>query len=251
MKHTHMSDEEVIDFLENNRADEEMRAHTTKCVSCRKKVEEYEMLLESMASAPEQTPPERIAWNFTAALEEEKRKVNPAASFPYWQIAAAVALLIVGFLSGKYLTPDHSDEMLALQAQVDLLKEISMVNTLKNPSASERIRAVNMIEEDKAPTAGKQLIDVLINTLNNDESPNVRYAAAMALGRFIDQEEVRLALAESLKQQEDALIQIALISMLVEAQEKTAIQPLKQIIESDENAAEVKKQARVALEILS
>ena len=80
--------------------------------------------------------------------------------------------------------------------------------------------------------------------------PNVRYAAAQALARFIDEEDVRLRMAESLEEQTDPLIQISLISILTEAQEKHAIKPLKKILDQDSINMDVKRQADIALEIL-
>lgn len=247
----HLTEEQVITYIEEGRSDAIIQEHLIACEPCRKKVEEFREVIELTENMTGAIPPKRIAWEFSAALEEEKRKLDRKNTlFPYWQIAAAIALLVSGFAAGKLSEPDQSDELIALRSQVDLLKEMSMVNALQTHTASERIQTVNWIEEEKT-IASERLIKTLVNTLNTDESPNVRYAAAQALNRYIDQENVRLALASSLERQTDALIQIALISMLVEAGEKTAIQPIKKIIEEGANSPEVKKQAKVALDILS
>lgn len=245
----HLTDEQTIAWIEAGKPENEIHLHVSSCEACQKTVREYSELMLAISSTPERTPPEQIRWNVNAAISEEKATLNNTP-FGYWQIAAAVALLIVGFFIGKMATPDRSDEIVALQSQVDLLRELTTVNTLQTHTASERIQAVHMIEE-KQTRASEKLIATLMNTLNTDESPNVRYAAAQALNRFINQQEVRLALAKSLEIQTDALIQLALISMLVEAQEKNAIKPIKKIINEETISPEVKKQARVALDILS
>ena len=59
-----------------------------------------------------------------------------------------------------------------------------------------------------------------------------------------------MRMAESLEEQTDPLIQISLISILTEAQEKHAIKPLKKILDQDSINMDVKRQADIALEIL-
>ena len=125
-----------------------------------------------------------------------------------------------------------------------------MMNTLQPSSASERLQVVNMIEAEK-PAYSEKLLNSLFTTLNTDESPNVRYAAAQALVRFMDQKDVAIRMAESLEQQTDPLIQISLISILMEAQEKHAIKPLKKLLEQDSINTDVKKQAKIALDIIT
>jgi HEAT repeat protein len=108
--------------------------------------------------------------------------------------------------------------------------------------------AVNRIEE-KA-TINAELLATLVNTLNSDESPNVRYAALQALTNYMDQDQVRYELVKSLESQTDPLIQISLITIMIEAQEKSARVPMKKLIEDEQTLQEVKDQAAIALKIL-
>lgn len=253
----HFTEEEIISYLEEGEKDREIADHLISCMLCQKMAAELKEIMQIVDQSESVDPPLSIRRGFESALEEEKVRIGQASkgpvlqakSRPVWPVAATVALL-VGFLIGKMSAPDQSDKIIALRSQVELLKELSTVNTLQTHTASERIQAVNIIEEEK-PSASDNLIKTLVNTLNTDESPNVRYAAAQALNRYIDQENVRLALSGSLEHQEDPLIQLSLISMLVEMQEKTAIKPIKKIMRRDSITPEVKKQAEVALQILS
>lgn len=246
----HLTDEEAITYVEGKKRDDEVTAHLETCLACSRKVVEIDKLLSLAENMVEAEPPQQIRWNLTAAIQEERDRLKSGSqAVGMWQIAAAIALLVIGFMTGKWVTPDRTEEVIALRSQVDLLKEISLVSPLQSHSASERIQAVNMIEEEK-PNASDKLINTLMKTLNTDDSPNVRYAAAQALNRFIYKENVRLALAESLERQKDPLIQIALISILVEAQEKSAVRAIKNIMDQEATAPEVKKQAEVALDIL-
>lgn len=246
----HLSDEQIIAHLEAGRDNSEVEAHLQSCEHCRQELEQFQEVLQAMEASPKAHAPQAVSWAVAAAIEAEQKKAVGKSNFPYWQIAAAIGLLIVGFLSGKWPAPDHRDELIALESQVQLLKEMTMMGPLQISTASQRIQAVNRIEQEKSHVS-EELVNTLVNTLNSDESPNVRYAAAQALGRFIDEENVRLALTQSLESQSDPLIQIALISMLVEAQEKRAINPIKELIEKEYVQPEVKKQAQVALDILT
>ncbi len=245
----HLTDEDLVAYLEGDRSPER-EDHLRKCDTCQSRMKETEELLLLMETTRELDPPASIAWNVAEAIREERNEGSPSRNIPFWQIAAAVALLVVGFAVGQWSVTDHRDEVIALRSQVDLLKEVSMINALQTSTASQRLQVVSRIEEEKSG-ASDQLVATLMKTLNTDESPNVRYAAAQALARFTDQEQVRLELSKSLEYQSDPLIQIALISILMEAQERNAVRPLRKLLDAEGTSPEVKQQAKVALEILS
>ena len=106
---------------------------------------------------------------------------------------------------------------------------------------------MNQIQSTKE-AINPELVSTLINTLNSDESPNVRYAALQALEKYVDYTDVRSELVKSLESQQDPLIQISLITILVEAEERSAIAPLKDIINNEDVSPEVKQQAEVAIQ---
>ena len=129
------------------------------------------------------------------------------------------------------------------------LQQTVMQKSLQSPSASERIQVVSQIRE-VAFEPDEALIQSLVKAATQDKSTNVRYAAVQALGNFIDQPTVRMELVRSLEQQDEPLIQIAMISLLVEAQEKTAISSIKKLLEDEATTEEVKTQAAIAMDIL-
>lgn len=246
----HITEEEIIEYLETGTLSEELKDHLLACESCQKLQQEFMEVISTMDSIGEKKVPDLVQLDIAQAVAVEIVKEQPGGGFQLWQVAAAVALLVVGFAIGKLSVDDRSDEILALQSQVEVLKEVSMVNALNPSSASERLQVVNKIETAKTASSEK-LLNTLFQTLNTDESPNVRYAAAQALVRFMNQQDVRLRMAKSLELQTDPLIQIALISILMEAQEKHAIKPLKKILEQDSINSDVKRQAKIALDILT
>ncbi|WP_421874265.1 hypothetical protein [Marinoscillum sp.] len=245
----HITEEEIIEYLETGELEQELSHHLNTCEDCSSELEQYQQVIKTMDQMEEVPVPDAVQFQVSTAIAEEVAKENRSGSFAWWQVAAAVALLVLGFSIGKFSADDQSEELVALKAQLEILKEVSMVNALNPASASERLQVVNRIESEK-PVYSEKLLSSLFKTLNTDESPNVRYAAAQALVRFMDQETVRTRMAESLEIQTDPLIQISLISILAEAQEKQAVKPLRHLLDQESTNPEVKKQAKIALDIL-
>ena len=240
-----ITDEQLIAFLEGD-VNPELEERIGKDASLKKRLEELKEVLDVVSEVKEVELPPHISFEFQKHLQQEKNKKSQAS---WMQIAAAVALLIIGFGVGKYSTNSSTGEISALRDEIQALREVTLTSTLQKHSASERIMAVNQIEGGS--NVNEELITTLISTLNSDESPNVRYAALQALKKFIGQHDIRSELVKSLEAQSDPLIQISLITILVEAEERSAIAPLKDLIENEKTSPEVKQQAEVALKVLT
>ncbi|GAB4238737.1 MAG: hypothetical protein Tsb0034_14480 [Ekhidna sp.] len=246
-----IEDEQIIDMLEGA-PNPELEALMAKDEALQKRVEELQEILDAINQAGDVEVPSHIGLALKEAIANEQHHIGRSnrQGFSWMQIAAAVALLIVGFGVGKWSDNEpSSDEIALLRDEIRSLKQATLTNTLQRHSASERIMAVNRIEEEASINI--TLVATLVNTLNTDESPNVRYAALQALVKFIDNETVRAELIKSLETQTDPLIQISLITILVQAEEKGAITPLKDIVNDDQAVPEVKQQAQVALKVLT
>ncbi|WP_425389637.1 HEAT repeat domain-containing protein [Ekhidna sp.] len=240
-----ITDEQLISLIEGEQ-NKELESQIAEGSTLKKRYDELKEVAEAIENSNEVEAPYHVEAGFLAALAKEK---NKNVQLPWMQIAAAVALLIIGFGVGKFSGGDASSELAELKEEVKSLKEVTLTTTLQRHSASERIMAVNRIEE--RGTVNRELISTLITTLNTDESPNVRYAALKALEKFINNEEVKAELVKSLETQTDPLIQISLITILVEAEERSAIAPLRDMMEKEEIVPEVKQQAQVAIQVLT
>lgn len=241
-----ITDEQLIALLEGE-ANTELEAQIEKDAALKDRFESLKEVMLAIATSEEVEVPAHVLSGFQHALISEKTKIKN--SWPWMQIAAAVALIIIGFGMGKFSTRDSSQELVSLKNEIQSLREVTLTSRLQRHSASERIMAVNQIEERSSLNG--ELVATLISTLNSDESPNVRYAALQALEKFIGDLDVRAELVKSLESQTDPLIQISLITILVNAEEKSAIAPLKDIIDNEEISPEVKKQAQVAIQVLT
>ena len=243
-----ITDEQLIALIEGN-SKEELQRLIDEEPRLQRRIEELMEVLHIIGSTEEVNVPDQIGSSFQAAILKEEIARNNA--FPWMQVAVAILILVVGFSLGLWSgnSNNASDELAALRNEVQSLKNGTLTSRLQRHSASERIMAVNRIEE--TPSINFELLSTLITTLNSDESPNVRYAALQALKKFIDNDDVKAELVKSLETQSDPLIQISLITILVEAEERSAIAPLKDIIENEEITPEVKRQAQVALKVLT
>ena len=90
----------------------------------------------------------------------------------------------------------------------------------------------------------KEIVDVLIKTMNNDPNSNVRVAALEALQNFSGEPYVKKQLISSLGTQKDPFVQIKLIQLLTKMRERSVISTLNKIIK-DQSTIEVVKEHAV------
>ncbi len=170
---------------------------------------------------------------------------------PVWRVAAALLLLGSGIGIGMALKSrpapgvSTSETLVALRQEVKEMKEEVMLNMIDDESASQRIKAVSYSEELASPD--QQVIDVLVNTLNQDKNVNVRLAALYSLQRFSDRRAVRDSLVNSLRRQKEPIIQVVLINLLAEKRDTRAIKPIQDIMTDKKTLKEVKDAAQRSL----
>jgi hypothetical protein len=257
--------ENLIDYIEgviDSELAEKIKIHLENCESCNKEYHQTRELFSTIHKTVNQKPGIELNNSFFRMLEEEKRlqKQQPFAFQDifkkhkiYWQAAAAVLLLITGFLAGygfkgQRTENQQSDQLTKMQQDVGELKQIMALNLLKDGSASERIKAVNYTEE--IPLPGEDVIDALITTLNQDNNSNVRLASIYSLARFKNVPKVKNAFLQTLNQQEDPMIQIVIINILVETEDVRAVNELNKLLEQKELNQDVKEHAEKSLKIL-
>jgi hypothetical protein len=169
-----------------------------------------------------------------------------------YRIAAGFALLIggtfIGILVNSGMNNKNQARLEQLHSEVITLKKAALFTMLRDESSSYRIQAVNYA--DDLDTPDENVIDVLVKTLNHDKNVNVRMAAAYALAKYADQQSVCDSLVRSLSQQSDPILQVTLINILVERREKSAVNPIQQIITDENTLEEVKNVAENGVKLL-
>jgi HEAT repeat protein len=103
-----------------------------------------------------------------------------------------------------------------------------MLTLLEQPSATARLKAVNLTNELSGPD--EVVTNALFTTLNNDDNVNVRLAALEALFIYSNLPEVRKGLVESISHQKSPLVLVTLSKAMVLLQEKGSAEKLKQLL---------------------
>jgi hypothetical protein len=245
-----------------------VQTHLADCTSCRSELESLSTVWTKLGVLPEEEPSERLRAGFYSMLAAYKQGLQQERAARRWrhvfslwmerwwprrpavQLGTALVLLVVGLAAGFWLkpTPNTAADMLPLRQEMENMRATLAMSLLDNSSASERLRGVSLSSRMDQPD--ERLLDSLLQTLDSDPSSNVRLAVVDALYLFHDHAGMRRRLSDSLAQQTSPLVQVALIDLIVNLQERRAIDALKALIESDRLAPEVKQRAQQGLETL-
>ena len=169
-------------------------------------------------------------------IEKKKEKVDsifnslfPQKYIP--QLAYSLLLLIIGWAVGTWIFPTtkYENQLTQMSTQIREMRQVMMLSMLDLPSATERIKAVNIT--NKLDNVGDKIIKALLYTLNNDPNENVRIITVEALVDFADDPRVRKGLIQSITKQESPLVQIALADAMLVLQGKNAVEQFKQLLQ--------------------
>jgi hypothetical protein len=258
----------IIDYLDNiieNSVRLDIEKHLETCERCLDELKDYQRVLNTIARDKMEKPDDSMRINFYHMLHGEIKKSDVARnesvnknSKPWYshlsyRIAAGFALVICGtflglIIHGSMINSFNKQELAQLHNEVAALKQTAMFTMLKDESSSDRIQAVNYVNDLENPD--EQVIEVLVKTLNHDKNVNVRMAAAYALAKFANQRSVCDSLVKSLSSQDDPILQVTLINILLERREKSALKPIQQIITNKNTLKEVKAIAEKGVGLL-
>jgi len=240
--------------------------HLKTCVACR----ELASLGESIAQLPEDTPSPALRERFQAMLDVYEAGRDETARFKHrgfpfstwaswtgirsgWAFAAAVLLIFVGFMAGRFLNGGetaHSQEQLAaMQSEVTNMRQLVVLSMLQQDSASQRLQGVTWSTQQRQ--ADPKILAALLHTRRYDSSVDVRLAALDALSRYSNQQEVRQGLTDALEAKQSPLVQVELIDLLVQWHDHGAIDSLRKIEQNQDVDPTVRDRARRAIDQLS
>ncbi len=228
----------LIDYL-NGELNEAERAEVEQKLSTdpefARECEETKALWDSLNLI---TIPQMDKSRFKHALEGYKQAEKPRFSWsglwnkqPKMRLAYTFLLILIGLAGGWLLNENQNNEIAKVEEEVTSLKQEMVLTLIENPSATERIRAVNMSTE--IPDANDKVIDALLSTLNNDPNDNVRLMTLEALIGFADHPKVREGLVKSIVSQESPILQSAMADVMLNLQEKSSVKPLKSILKQE------------------
>ena len=245
----------LVDFIDGTLSKEEandIQNHIESCASCKNAFEETSTLFTAFTNEPIAQPSKNLKTSFEEMLAKEKQAQTKVITLQtpkknnyksLLQIAASVAILFTGYVFGGYQESKSSQQELAIHQKQH--KENMLLAMIDNSSPSKRIKAVNYTEELTTPDT--KILEALIDRMHNDSNSNVRLSAAEALSKFTNSELVRTSLIKTLTTEQNPSIQVEVIQILVEIQEKRALDPMKKILEQPEAPNYLKTQVNIGI----
>jgi len=255
------------DYLQGNlkpEQDEQIEAHLELCAQCREDVAVW----RELAHLPEEQPSPQLRARFTAMLDAYQQgqveKTNFAAdrlAGPGWWTASwlrpaagfalALVLLVTGFFAGTFTNnrDSHAQELARVQTELANMRQMVVLSMMQQQSASERLQGVNWSTRERQ--LDPQVLSALLHALRFDSSVGVRLAALDALSRHGNQPGVRDGLVETLPTQQSPLVQVALIDLLVEMRDTSAVRQLQRVRQDANLHPAVRQRAEWAIQRLN
>lgn len=169
----------------------------------------------------------------------------------YWQWAAAVALLVMGYAAGVVFNNTQPASPIETATELSAMRQelTSLKNMLhEGATTGQRLQAVTVAAETARPDA--ELLMALIHTMHFDDNVNVRLAAVEALLNYRQHPQVRQALVHSLGIQTDANVQLMLIRGLTQMKETEAVPQMQALLQQDSLQQVVRHQLTESIAIL-
>ena len=247
---------------------EKLIAHLELCSACRADMAEMGVVWRGLESLPVPEPDPAMRARFLEVLDayragmeqgRERTVVSGRSRWwvagwwpakAAWQTALAVALLAAGGFGGHYLARPRTaaPEIAQLQGQVESLRQAVALSMLQDPSSSSRIRGVGYSSQVQRP--GRQIEQALLYAVNHDANVNVRLSAVDALEKLAGNPDIQRALVDALPMQDSPLVEIALIDVLVEANDKATVPALRHLAEDQQADAAVRQRAAAGVKKL-
>jgi hypothetical protein len=172
----------------------------------------------------------------------DTRKKQSAIPFPtvalshvsYAAVAAVVFFMLGFFINGTQRTNEH------LRSEMDALKEMMVVNQLKQGSISERVRGLENASSWFA--SDNRDIEILFRTLRTDPSDTVKLAALDSLAPKLSAKSIRTSFISLFDEETSPLILFEMLRLMIVHGSLEEYQPLAdKMIEQGYNAALIER----------
>jgi hypothetical protein len=213
--------------------------HLETCAECSAEMTALGGLWNRLADLPVPEPSLALhaRWHATLASMMPERR-----SGVFWQLAFALACLVIGVLVGANLPRRNNEEIAKLRDMVAL-------SLLQQQSAAERLRGVDYTGSMRIMQP--EVVSALIQAVAHDGNVNVRLAAVDALSKVATHPGVVESLTRSLPQQDSPMVQAELIDYLINAHDRQAVGTLEQLAARPNLNPAVRERTHYALQQLS
>jgi len=254
-----MWESRFIDYIDGKGSEvdrSEVERELAQSEEAYKLYEQLREVIQAIDKASVLEPSGKIKTEFEEALAKEiATQSKPTKTIFFspvvYRIAAGFVLVMVGLGIGFWINKnqERDQELADLKKQVEDNRRIMLAMLDNQQSASQRMVGVSVAYElDKADD---EIVKVLVKTMNEDTNTNVRLAAMEALSKFGHETQVRIALIQSLTEQKDPVVQIALIQLLVKMKEKGVVKQLEEMTKDPSTMKAVKDEAYTGILKLS
>lgn len=243
----------IVDYQENNLDHTSkvlVEEHLKSCTNCIQIHKEFKHLIDTINQVQEELPDNDLEHNFNEMLAKEKLAFKTSVKVlrpknklfkSILQVAAVLLLMFSSYLFGSYeSSTSQINEIVTLKQEKREMQTIATLSLMENESASKRLQAVSYAKAFTKPD--HEVLSVLIAKMNYDRHTNVRLAAANALAKFAENTDVRQALIKTLETEENANMQIELIQILVDIEEKRVIPAMEKLLQNKETPGYIKDQ---------
>nr|WP_299383224.1 HEAT repeat domain-containing protein [Allomuricauda sp.] len=252
----------AMDYLAGVMTEEEKRGFQTLLDSDEHLANQFGELLvtyQKMEHLQESEPSSNMDDTFYTmlytAMEKEHAKkqkrfnLGSLTTFFSPKLALGALLVVFGVALGYWLNWDRNQQAVEIVGdsnETEMIRQKLVLTLLEQPSANQRLQGVS--EANKIESADEIVIQALLQTLNNDSNVNVRLAAIESLSHYVDKPAVRQGLVQSIPNQESPILQITLANLMVALQEKSSIEPFKQLLKEKQLDTTVQKKIRNSIE---
>ena len=238
--------------------------HLGICDNCRAEVERLGTLWQGLSRIEHEEPGPNMRTRFYESLGAYRQGLESApksaglwsrvTSFwpkqPAFQMGLSFAMMALGVGVGCGIRPGEKQqgpttEVAQLRNEVSGMKQMVALSLMQQQSASERLRGVSYAFQ--AQSSDTEVLSALLATINQDANVNVRLAAVDALHTFGSSPVTRTAIIQSIRKQNAAMVQVALIDLLVDLKEKEAVPELRKLLDEQNIDVGVKQRAQFAL----
>jgi len=227
-----------------------LEAHVATCPSCRAARASTDKITALLKSWPDETPRASSSERFYHMLEAHRQGAHTTRraerSLPRTALALAAAL-ILAFCAGLLVPFDGNRTVGPDPEELETLRRTVSLSLMAHTSPTERLEGVYRAR-DSGP--GRRVRETLLHLVEADPNVNVRLAAVEALFAFRAEPEVRAGMVRALADQEDPLIQLALIDALVVMDERDVEARLRDLLSQRDVEPLVRERAMLGLEVM-
>jgi hypothetical protein len=198
--------------------------HLTECAACGQEA----ALWQKLALLPEEQPSPALESRFKAMLKTPAPMLWGLGNWrqlPAAGIVWACLFLVCGYFIGKHADGGANSEvqkqLADMQSELAATRQTVALSMLQQQSASQRLEGVSWTTRLAEPDP--KILGALMHTVRFDNNVDVRLAALDALSRYADRPEVRRELVDVLQTTQSPMVQVALIDLLVDLHDKSAV----------------------------